>query len=135
MTYGDLDEKRLSSGAVGGIGFAAFLLVIIGTFSMAGGLAAILDEDYLVVSRRYAFDLDTQAWGWIHLVLGLAVLAVGVGLFLDTAWAGVISIVLAGLIAIDYFLFIPYQPVWSLVVIALCVWVIWALTQAREART
>jgi hypothetical protein len=135
MTYSDVDESQdVSSGAVGGIAFAATLMVIIGAFSMAAGLAAILDDDYLVVTRRYAFDLDTTVWGWIHLVLGVAVVAVGVGLFMNKAWAGLVAIVLAGLIALDYFFFIPYQPVWSLVVIALSVWVIWAVTQARAER-
>ncbi|TCC08781.1 hypothetical protein E0H45_17835 [Kribbella soli] len=130
-----MDERQdVSSGAVGGIAFAASMLVMIGAFSMVAGLAAILDDDYLVVSRRYAFDLDTVAWGWIHLVLGFAVVAVGIGLFMNKAWAGVVAIVLAGLIALDYFFFIPYQPAWSLVVIALSVWVIWAVTQARAER-
>lgn len=136
MTYGDMDEQHVSSGAIGGIAFAASLMVMIGAFSVVAGLAAILDDDYLVVSRRYAFDLDTTAWGWIHLVLGIAVVAVGIGLFMNKTWAGIVAIVLAGLVAIDYFFFIPYQPVWSLVVIALSVWVIWAVTKARaESRS
>jgi hypothetical protein len=135
MTSGDMDERQdVSSGAVGGIAFAASMMVMIGAFSIVAGLAAILDDDYLVVTRRYAFDLDTTAWGWIHLVLGIAVVAVGIGLFMNKAWAGAVAIVLAGLIAIDYFFFIPYQPVWSLVVIALSVWVIWAVTKARAER-
>lgn len=128
------DRQHVSSGAIGGIAFAASVMVMIGAFSMVAGMAAILDDDYLVVSRRYAFDLDTVAWGWIHLVLGLAVVVTGFGLFMNKAWAGVVAIVIAGLTAIDYFFFIPYQPVWSLVVIALCVWVIWAVTQARAER-
>jgi hypothetical protein len=136
MTYGDMDERQhVSSGAIGGLAFAASMLVMIGAFSMVAGLAAILDDDYLVVSRRYAFDLDTVAWGWIHLALGIAVVLVGLGLFANRSWAGVVAIIIAGLVAIDYFFFIPYQPVWSLVVIALSVWVIWAVTQARASST
>ncbi|MEV0788953.1 hypothetical protein [Kribbella sp. NPDC050459] len=133
MTYGDMDSRQsVPSAAVGGLAFAASVMVIVGSFSVVAGLAAILDDDYLVVSRRYAFDLDTVAWGWIHLVLGLAFVAVGVGLFANKSWAGMVAIVLAGLIAIDYFFFIPFQPVWSLVVIALSAWVIWAVTRARQ---
>jgi hypothetical protein len=136
MTYGNMDERHdVSSGAVGGIAFAAILMVMIGSFSIVAGLAAILDDDYLIVNRRYAFDLDTTTWGWIHLVLGIAVVAVGLGLFTSRRWAGMVAIVLAGLIAIDYFFFIPYQPVWSLLVIALCVWVIWSVTQDRASST
>lgn len=133
MTYGDLDSRRsVPSTAVGGLAFAASVLVMVGSFSIVAGLAAILDDDYLVVSRRYAFDLDTVAWGWIHLFLGMALVGVGIGLFANQSWAGIVAIVLAGLVAIDYFFFLPYQPVWSLVVIALCAWVIWSLTKARH---
>lgn len=133
MTYGDMDSQQsVPSAAVGGLAFAASVMVMVGSFSIVAGLAAILDDDYLVVSRRYAFDLDTVAWGWIHLVLGMAFVGVGIGLFANKSWAGMVAIVLAGLIAIDYFFFIPFQPVWSLVVIALSAWVIWAVTRARH---
>jgi len=136
MTYSDMDERQdVSSGAVGGVAFSATLMVVIGSFSTIAGLASLLDEDFVVVSRHYAFDLDVTAWGWIHLVLGLAMAAVGVGLFANATWAGVVAIVLAGLIAIDYFFFIPYEPLWSVIVIALSVWVIWAVTQARASHT
>lgn len=136
MTYGDMDSRRsVPSTAVGGLAFAASVMVMVGSFSVVAGLAAILDDDYLVVSRRYAFDLDTVAWGWIHLILGIAFVAVGVGLFANQSWADIVAIVLAGLVAIDYFFFIPYQPAWSLVVIALCAWVIWSVSRARRAES
>ncbi|TDW77244.1 hypothetical protein EV653_2409 [Kribbella pratensis] len=135
MTYSDLDNsdshKHVPSGAVGGIAFAGFTLLIIGTFSTVAGLAAILDDDYLVVKRRYAFDLSTTAWGWIHLVLGIGAILVAGGVFVNKAWAGTVAIIVAGLIALDFFFFIPYQPAWSLVVIGLSAWIIWSITQAR----
>ncbi len=45
------------------------------------------------------------------------------------------ALTLALLSAIANFFFIPYYPWWSLLIIALCVWVIWALTRpgAMEA--
>jgi len=124
-----------SSWMVGGIAFAASLMVMVGSFSIVAGLAAILDDDYLVVSRRYAFDLDTTAWGWIHLVLGIAVVVTGFCLFANAAWAGIVALVLSVLSAIDHFFFIPYAPFWSVIIIALNAWIIWALTQARKVRT
>ncbi len=136
MTYGDIDDRPAVSGwAVGALAFAGSLLIIIGAFSAIAGLAAIIDDDYFVVVRGSAFDLDVTAWGWIHLILGLAVLATGIGLLAGTAWAGIVAIVLAVLVAIDYFFFIPYAPFWSLLVIALCVWVIWAVTRVRASDT
>jgi hypothetical protein len=136
--YGPMDDLPpqgdVSSGAVGGVAFAATLTAMIGSFSIVAGLAAILDDDYMVNNRRYAFHLSVPAWGWIHLVLGIALVVVGIGLFMNKRWAGWVAIVFSGLTALDYFFFIPYQPVWSIVVIALCVWVIWAVTRARASR-
>lgn len=141
MTYGeygpmdDLPPQRdVSSGAVGGVAFAATLTAMIGSFSIVAGLAAILDDNYMVNNRRYAFHLSVPAWGWIHLVLGIALVVVGIGLFMNKAWAGLVAIIFAGLTALDYFFFIPVQPVWSIVVIALCVWVIWSVTNARASQ-
>ena len=39
------------------------------------------------------------------------------------------AIFLAILAAVENFFFIPYYPLWAIIVIALCVWVIWALTR------
>ncbi|MEU4293571.1 hypothetical protein AB0E63_35565 [Kribbella sp. NPDC026596] len=134
MTYDDLDEQRdVPSGAVGGVAFAAMLMSTIGVFSIVAGLASIIDEGSVSATPRYAFDLDPTAWGWVHLVLGVAAVAVGIGLFTNAAWADWVGIILAGLVAIDYFFFIPKQPFWSLLVIALSIWVIWSITQARAS--
>lgn len=135
MTYDDYrPPEDVSSGAVGGVAFAALLTSMVGSFSIVAGLAAILDDDYMVPNRRYAFDLSTTGWGWIHLFLGIALVAVGIGLFANKGWAGIVAIIGSVLTAIDYFFFIPYQPIWSIVVIGLCAWVIWAVTQARASR-
>jgi hypothetical protein len=83
----------------------------------------------------YTFKLDTTAWGWIHLLLGVLLVGTGYALLSRRAWAGVAAIVLAGLSAIANFLFIPYYPFWSIVVIALDVWVIWSLTRPGAVDT
>ena len=59
----------------------------------------------------------------------------GMGLFSRATWAGVTAIVLAMLSATVNFFFIPYYPFWSIVVIALDVWVIWSLTRPSAIRT
>jgi len=109
--------------------FAASLLTLIGVFQLIAGLAAIFDDEFFVRTAHYTFDLDTTAWGWIHLVLGVLLLATGWGLFGRRPWAGLTALVLAMLTAVENFFFIPFYPFWSIVVIALAVWVIWALTR------
>jgi hypothetical protein len=124
-----------SSWMVGGLAFAASVMVMVGSFSTVAGFAAIFDDGYVVVSRRYAFDLSTTTWGWIHLVLGIAAVVAGFALFANAAWARIVGLILSVVIAVDHFFFIPYAPFWSILIIALSVWVIWALTQARKVDT
>jgi uncharacterized membrane protein len=124
-----------SGWAIGGIVFAATVLTIIGAFQIIAGLVAIFDDDFYVVTANYTFDLDTTAWGWLHLLLGILLVITGFGLFGRSAWAGVTAIMLAALSAILNFLFIPYYPFWSILVIALDIWVIWALTRPGVIET
>ena len=44
--------------------------------------------------------------------------------------AGAVAVVMAGVSAVSNFFFIPYYPFWSIVMIALAVYVIWAVTRA-----
>ena len=122
-------DSEVSGWAVGGLVFAACILTLAGTFQLLAGLVALFNDEFFVVTRNYTFDLDVTAWGWLHLLIGAAVLATGLGLFARKTWAAVTAIMLAMLSALVNFFFIPYYPIWALVVIALDVWVIWALTR------
>jgi hypothetical protein len=120
---------------VGGTVFAATILMLVGVFHVIAGLVAILDDNFYVVTRHYTFNLDTTAWGWIHLLMGVLLVFVGMGLFSRSTWAGVTAIFLASLSAVANFFFIPYYPFWAIVVIALDIWVIWALTRPGTIET
>jgi uncharacterized membrane protein len=128
-------RQEPSGWALSGVVFAASILTMIGLFQVIAGLVAIFDDEFFVVARNYTFDLDTSAWGWIHLLLGILLIVTGYGLFSRQTWAGVTAIVLAMLTAIENFFFIPYYPFWSILVIALAVWVIWALTRPGAIET
>jgi hypothetical protein len=119
----------ISGWAVGGITFAVVMMIMIGVFQVIAGLVAIFNDDFYVVTQNYTFDLDATAYGWIHLLIGILLLLAGYGLYSGATWAAALAIVMAVLAAIENFFFIPYYPFWSILVIALCVWVIWALTR------
>jgi hypothetical protein len=129
MTEYSTRDAPVSGWAIGGITFAGAIMVMVGIFQTIAGLVAILDDNFYVVTRNYTFDLDVTAWGWIHLIIGLTVAIAGFSLFARKVWAATVAIVLAMLSAIVNFFFIPYYPFWSLLEIALAVWVIWALTR------
>ena len=133
-THQSPPEESVSATALGGIIFAASILLLAGLFQLIAGLAAILQDEFYVVSPNYVFAFDTTTWGWIHLLVGLLVAATGAALFARQAWAIAFAIGIAGLSALANFFFIPYYPMWAIVVIALDVWVIWALTRPGATR-
>lgn len=127
-------EPEASAWAFGGLVFAAWVLIIIGAFQIIAGLTAIIDDDFYVVAQNYTFDLDTSAWGWVHLLIGLLLVGTGFGLFTGQTWAAVAALVLASISAIVNFFFIPYYPFWAILIIALDVWVLWAVTRPGAIR-
>ena len=135
MAQYSTDVPRVSGWAVGGITFAGTMLILIGVFQAIAGLVAIFDDGFFIVTQNYTFDLDVTAWGWIHLIIGVVMLVAGFGLYARSAWAGVFAIVVAALSAVSNFFFIPYYPIWALLLIALDVWIIWSLTRPGAIRT
>lgn len=127
----DEDARPVDSGwAFGGVVLAATMMIMVGLFQAFQGLAAILNDEFYVVVSDYAFDIDLTAWGWIHLIAGVLVMIAGFALFSGSTVAGVVAIALAGLSALTNFFFIPYYPFWSLLIIALAIYVIWAITRS-----
>jgi hypothetical protein len=113
--------------AVGFILFAAIMMIMVGIFQAIQGLVGIFENEFYVPTRNYIFQLDATSWGWTHLILGLLVAFAGWGLFSGRTWARTVAIILAVLSAISNFLFIPYYPFWSLLIITLDIFVIWAV--------
>ncbi|KQY46855.1 hypothetical protein [Cellulomonas sp. Root137] len=122
-----MTETR-NSFAVGLTVFAAVLMLLIGTFQAVEGLVALLGDTLYVVGPEWTFSFDVTTWGWIHLITGIVVAVAGYFLLTGAVWARSIAVFLAALSALLNFLWLPYYPVWSVIVIALNVFVIWALT-------
>ncbi|MGW8566612.1 DUF7144 family membrane protein [Isoptericola sp. NPDC055881] len=119
--------------AVGGTALAAALLIMAGLFQGFEGLAALLDDDFLLRPDGYAFALDLTAWGWIHVLLGVALALTGVFLLRGSPVAAGVAIAVAGLSAVSNFLFLPYYPLWAVLVIALDVFVVWAILRTTTS--
>lgn len=130
--YQSAGEPEPRSGwATGLVVFAAVIMIMGGVFQAFAGLVALLENEFFVATRNYVFEFDATAWGWVHLLLGALVAVAGSAVLSGRTWARVIGIALAVLSALVNFAFIPYYPVWSLLIIALDVFVIWALAVYR----
>jgi hypothetical protein len=120
-------DQTTSGWAVSFILFAAIMMIMVGIFQALQGLIAIFENEFYVATRNYLFQFDATTWGWIHLILGLLVAFAGWGLLSGRTWARAAGIALAVLSAIANFLWLPYYPFWSLLIIAVDIFVIWAI--------
>ena len=117
-----------SSWAVGWTGFAGVMLIMIGVFDFIQGLVALFNDEFFVVTTDYVFKFDVTTWGWIHLILGVILVASGIGIFSGNVLARTVGVFVAAIVAMINFAWLPYYPVWSIIVISISVAVIWALT-------
>jgi hypothetical protein len=124
---GATDERDSSALSFGIILFAGCMMLLMALFHFFQGLAAVTRGSFYAVVPNYAFKVDTTAWGWIQILLSIIVAAAGIYLFMGKLWARIIAIIVALVSAVTNFLSIPYYPVWSLLLLALDLLVIWAI--------
>ena len=116
------------SGWAGWVVFGGVMLILIGIIHLIQGIVALVNDDYYLVTRDgLVLNLDFTSWGWTHLVLGVLIGLVGVGLLAGNTAARVAGVVLAVLSAVVNLVFITAYPAWSVVVIALDVIVIYSI--------
>ena len=121
-------QENYSDAAVGWTIFASILLIMIGVFQAISGLVAIVNDTFYVVGEVWIFQFDISTWGWIHLLIGLVLALAGFFLFRGAMWARVVGIVVASIAAITNFAWLPWYPLWSIIIITVSVFVIWALS-------
>ncbi|MFJ5923965.1 hypothetical protein ACIQF6_15345 [Kitasatospora sp. NPDC092948] len=113
--------------------FAGVLMLVGGLLELFRGIMAVARDDIFVTTPRYVFKFDLTSWGWIHVVVGALVALTGIFVIRGVVWARMVGVVIVSISVLDSFLAIPYYPLWSLVVIALDVFVIWALCAYHDA--
>ncbi len=122
-------REPAAEGPTGWAIFAGVILFIVGSFSTIFGLVAIFNDEVLTVGPGGGLIVwDYTAWGWIHLLGGLVLLAASMGLFVGAGWARWLAVVAAGLNAISTIGVIHAEPIWALIVVALDVIIIYQLT-------
>ena len=104
------------------------MMILIGAFHAIAGLAGILEDEFYAVTPNYVLEFDATTWGWVHLIGGVIVLFAGFSVFKGAVWARTVGVIIAAVSALVSFAWIPVYPVWSIIVIAIDVAVIWALT-------
>lgn len=121
------DESTKGMWTAGVATFAGVMLTIVGIFQILEGIAAIGNDSVFVSGLHYAFTFNITAWGWLHLVLGLVGVLVGLAIVAGQTVGFLAGIAIAGLNAIFSFAFLPHYPVWSLIIVGFNVLILWAL--------
>jgi len=108
--------------------FGGTVLATVGLLQFFEGLSAVLNDNVYLSTSNYVYQFDLTTWGWIHLVMGVIAVGVGVAILASQPWAMAVGIGIAALSIMANFLFMPYYPLWALILIAINVAVIWALS-------
>ena len=115
------------STSLGAVLAAGLLLIVIGGFHVMLAFLGVNNNDDVFANATYSYDLSLSTWGWIHLALGILAIVVGVCVLLGQSWAYIVAMVIAFFSAVGSFAFLPQAPLWSVIVIAFDVLVMWAL--------
>jgi hypothetical protein len=116
--------------ATGVMLFAAALMILNGLFQLFEGIVGVAKNPIFINTGDYVYKFSTTSWGVIHIVIGAVIMVSGFFVFTGAPWARAVAIFLVTIQAISNFFFLPYFPFWALAVIAIDIFIIWALATA-----
>jgi hypothetical protein len=111
----------------GWVSFAGYLMVVAGFFHLIAGLVALFKPSAYIATANQLIVFDYNQWGWVHIVFGAVLMLSAIALLAGRMWGRVVAIILATLSAIANFGFIWAYPLWSVMIIALDVAIIYAV--------
>jgi hypothetical protein len=121
--------ERPETGWAGWVRFAAFLMILNGAIQALEGFIALVNPDYYrVTSSGLAVSINYTGWGWIHLIIGVALFLSGMGVLAGNVLARFVGVVFVGLNALTALVFIEAAPAWGIILITVDVVVIYAIT-------
>jgi hypothetical protein len=113
---------------------AAALLILSGLVTFFSGIVGVIHGAFYHSVTNYPFYYSPRSRGITELIIGAVVFMVGACLLLGMHWARNAAIVIAVVSAIFNFMFLFIYPFWTIIVIALDVFIIWALTHHDDDR-
>lgn len=128
----DYDRRVRERQPTGWTFFAGALMLIVGSLDALWGLAAILNDDVVLVGGEGVILADVSTWGWVHLILGSIVAVTGMGLFIGAEWARFAAIFFVTINAVAQIVWFPAAPLWAFLIVILDVTIIYQLTARWE---
>lgn len=125
-------QRPVSPAAAGWTTAAACLMIFGGALAIFEGIAAIGKDHVFASTSHYSYQFSLTGWGITHLVLGAVIMVAGFAVFRGALWARVIGVLLAGLSMIANFMWLPYTPIWAVVLLVVDGFIIWGLCAPRR---
>jgi hypothetical protein len=109
-------------------------MAVVGAFAVIEGFLALFLPTTYITSNGAVLALTFAGWGWLHIILGVLVLAVGLSLLREDvpSWARGTAVLLVALNAIVQLAWLPAYPIWSIIMIVLDVLIIGALVATGD---
>jgi len=128
-------DDDIATGWVGWVYFAGLMMMLAGAFQIIAGLVAIFKQSVFFVTPESVLVFNYAQWGWLHLFIGLVLFFSAFGVMRGSLWGRTFGSFLAGLSAVANFALMPVHPLWSIIVIVVDIFIIYALVvHGREAR-
>jgi len=108
--------------------FAGILAGIMGVMNLIYGILLLVNAEFLLLAEDGLFYVDATAWGWLLLIFGAVQVAASIGILTAQTWARLVGIAWASLVVVGHMFFLPANRFWSLLIIALGVLIIYALS-------
>jgi hypothetical protein len=121
-------SRDSTSEPTGWVIFAGVMMILIGFLNFFYGLAAVVNDDVVVVGGQGAIIADLTTWGWVTILLAIVLVLTGFGLLAGAEWSRWVGVFIVGLNAIAQVWIFPAAPLWALIIILLDVIIIYNLT-------
>jgi hypothetical protein len=132
--YAEGYGEEPSAGAIFGTVLAGTLMMVWGLIAFLTGLAMVIKGGFFVYHANYAYVGTIRGWGWGELIFGAIVFAAGLCVLLGMMWARIVGVVLAAIGAVGSFVTIPFYPIWGIALLAVDLFIIWALLRNGSHR-
>jgi hypothetical protein len=121
---------------VGWIAFAGTMMLLVGAFHVIQGFVAIFQDQYFLVSKnQLVVHVDYTTWGWVHLIAGIIMALAGIAVMRGQMWARIVAVAVAFVSCLLNIAFLSAYPIWSTIMIAVDILVIWAvIVHGREVK-
>jgi hypothetical protein len=113
---------------------AAALMLTSAILTFVVGVFALSANDFVVSEPGYEYTFQISGWGWVNLLMAILVAAVAVALFLNAPGTRATATGVTCLAILVSFLWMPFYPAGSIVLIALDVVVIWGVATWHPSR-